>query len=147
ANRIRCARRHWLSALWIVDYRHYRDAIDRDLLDRQDRLRLDVLGRKVRDLVLRIVVAIANSGGTCAAGEGGQNNEHRDCGSMSVHIVTLIDSSLSCRGSTSDGAPLIRSTALPVFGNARTSRNESVPHSIIHSRSTPKAHPPCGGAP
>src|SRR5208282_4580153 len=63
------------------------------------------------------------------------------------HDVTLIDSSFSWRGSTSDGAPLIGSTALCVLGNAITSRSDSAPHSIMQIRSTPNAIPPCGGAP
>src|ERR1700686_2024891 len=73
--------------------------------------------------------------------------EHRYREPTPLHGATLIDNSRSCRGSTSDGAPLIGSTAFWVFGKAITSRSESVPQTIIAMRSTPNAMPPCGGAP
>src|ERR1700678_238760 len=74
-----------------------------------------------------------------------QSRGHRD--PARLHDVTLIDSSFSWRGSTSDGAPLIGSTAFCVLGKAITSRSESVPQSIMQIRSTPNAIPPWGGAP
>ncbi len=45
------------------------------------------------------------------------------------------------------GAPVSGSYPLPVFGNAMTSRIESVPDSSAQMRSQPNAIPPCGGAP
>src|SRR5262249_11047481 len=95
--------------------------------------------------ILGAVIGVARKRRASSHEGGGEQCEHE--GDATIHRVTLIASSLSWRGSTSDGAPLIGSTALPVLGKARTSRSESVPHSTIHSRSTPKAHPPCGGAP
>src|SRR5208283_3485649 len=77
----------------------------------------------------------------------GEQQPRQNCEPTGLHDVTLIDSSFSWRGSTSDGAPLIGSTAFCVFGNAITSRNESVPQSIMQILSTPKAIPPWGGAP
>ena len=56
-------------------------------------------------------------------------------------------SSSSCDGSTAPGAFTKRQLACAVFGKAITSRIDSPPASIAHSRSTPSASPPCGGAP
>ena len=55
--------------------------------------------------------------------------------------------SLSCFGSTKSGAPLIKSVAFCVFGNAITSLIDSAPAKIDAILSTPKAIPPCGGVP
>ena len=60
---------------------------------------------------------------------------------------TAIPSSASCRGSTPEGASVIRSVAEVVFGKAMTSRIEAAPASSMTSRSRPRAMPPCGGAP
>src|SRR4249919_816348 len=55
--------------------------------------------------------------------------------------------SASCASGTGDGAPVIRHCAVVVFGNAMTSRIDSVPAISAAMRSMPKAMPPCGGAP
>src|SRR5262245_22500061 len=56
-------------------------------------------------------------------------------------------SSRNCFGVTSDGAPIIRSSARWFIGNSTTSRRFSSPASSITMRSMPGAMPPCGGAP
>src|SRR5260221_9612516 len=60
---------------------------------------------------------------------------------------TLIESSWSCFSVTVPGAPVIRSMPLFVFGKAITSRIDADPVRIVMSLSTPRAIPPCGGAP
>src|SRR4051794_27032584 len=64
-----------------------------------------------------------------------------------IHFFSAMPSSSSCLSSTVDGASLIRSCARAVFGNAMTSRSDSARAIIITMRSTPRAMPPCGGAP
>src|SRR6267154_1693684 len=56
-------------------------------------------------------------------------------------------SSRSCASLTSVGASVSGSAAVWVFGKAITSRMLSAPGISIASRSSPKAMPPCGGAP
>src|SRR5262249_2929657 len=121
--------------------------IDGQLLYRRRGLGLHILGRQRGDFIFGAVECISCRRSAASDGHRRQQRKRQGEAAPTAHKVTLIASSLSWRASTSVGAPLIGSTALPVFGKASTSRNESVPHSIIHSRSTPKAHPPCGGAP
>jgi hypothetical protein len=52
-----------------------------------------------------------------------------------------------CRSSIGAGAPVSGSDPVAVFGNAMTSRIESLPERIAAMRSMPNAIPPCGGAP
>ena len=59
----------------------------------------------------------------------------------------LIFRSRSCSGSTREGAEVIRSLARCVFGNAITSRIDSVSAASMATLSIPNAMPPCGGAP
>src|SRR4029077_8434117 len=56
-------------------------------------------------------------------------------------------SSRSCASLTSVGASVSRSAAVWVFGKAITSRMLSAPVISMARRSSPKAMPPCGGAP
>src|SRR6185312_6387639 len=56
-------------------------------------------------------------------------------------------SSRNCFGSTVEGDPAMRSTALAVLGNAITSRIDDSPASRATMRSSPSAIPPCGGVP
>src|SRR5204862_7457465 len=63
-----------------------------------------------------------------------------------VHF-NLIPSSSNCFASTCDGASLIRSCARAVLGNAMTSRSDDAFAISITMRSSPRAMPPCGGAP
>src|ERR1700730_14092222 len=56
-------------------------------------------------------------------------------------------SSRSCASLTSVGASVSRSAAVWVFGKAITSRMLSAPAISMARRSSPKAMPPCGGAP
>lgn len=69
----------------------------------------------------------------------------------SYHFYNVLSieifNSFSCLFETSDGAPIIRSFASPVFGNAITSRMFASPCKSITIRSIPGANPPCGGAP
>ena len=58
-----------------------------------------------------------------------------------------ICSSRSCFSGTSLGASIIRSKPRLFFGNAITSLMFEVPVINITKRSTPRAIPPCGGAP
>src|ERR1700719_41430 len=119
-----------------------------DLLDRAHRLHVQsgVIADKrhtangIVDLVLEFRVDVLVAG---SYPKHQTDCEHR----YPLHGATLIDNSRSCRASTSDGAPLIGSTAFWVFGKAITSRSESVPQTIIAMRSTPNAMPPWGGAP
>ena len=50
-------------------------------------------------------------------------------------------------GQTSEGAPIIRSSARWFIGNSTTSRRFSSAHNSMTMRSMPGAMPPCGGAP
>src|SRR6185312_11333668 len=56
-------------------------------------------------------------------------------------------SSRNCFGSTVEGDPAMRSTALAVFGKAITSRIDDSPARIATIRSSPRAMPPWGGVP
>jgi hypothetical protein len=67
--------------------------------------------------------------------------------SIIVVYLTLMFNSRSCSSVTSSGAPVIRSVPVWVFGKAITSRIVARPARIITKRSSPKASPPCGGAP
>ena len=62
-------------------------------------------------------------------------------------FITTILTSLSCSLFISLGAPIIKSSASPVFGKAITSRIDGSFCKIATKRSIPKAIPPCGGAP
>src|SRR4029079_3944821 len=64
-----------------------------------------------------------------------------------VGLTTRTCSSCNCASGTMEGASVIRSWAVEVFGNAMTSRIESVPAISAAMRSMPNAMPPCGGAP
>src|SRR6202022_4764572 len=61
--------------------------------------------------------------------------------------LASIPDSLRCCGVMGEGASVSGSTPPPDFGNAMTSRIESVPASSATIRSQPNAIPPCGGAP
>src|SRR5882672_5075309 len=56
-------------------------------------------------------------------------------------------SSRNCFSSTGDGACVSKSCARCVLGKAMTSRIDSAPAIMATMRSSPKAIPPCGGAP
>ncbi len=59
----------------------------------------------------------------------------------------MTPSSRSWASLTSEGASVIRSVALAVFGKAMTSRMEGSPARIEMIRSRPRAMPPWGGVP
>jgi hypothetical protein len=60
-------------------------------------------------------------------------------------ILTFISSTFL--SDKSDGAPNNKSSLVPVFGKAITSRIDAFFSKIIIKRSIPQAIPPCGGAP
>src|SRR6266545_1301924 len=61
--------------------------------------------------------------------------------------LTSMPASARCCGVIGVGAPVSGSYALPLFGNAITSRIDSTPVSSAAIRSQPSAAPPCGGGP
>ena len=62
-------------------------------------------------------------------------------------VRSCMPTSRSCSSSTGAGAPVSASAPDAVFGKAITSRIESAPARRWTIRSSPKAMPPCGGAP
>src|ERR1017187_10246674 len=62
-------------------------------------------------------------------------------------LRSAIPSSRRFRSGTGAGASHIRSLPRAVLGNGITSRMEVSPARIITRRSSPRAMPPCGGAP
>src|ERR1700683_1123723 len=151
-NRVRPAVGNYIAiGAGTGDDRHHRDLIDLHLLDGIHCVGLKIARRNKslysRDCGVGGAIDRRDTSRDGDAHQRGGCGPDRDFDHACGHTVTLMNSSFNCRALTSEGAPLIGSTAFWVFGKAITSRIDSVPHSIIIRRSTPKAMPPWGGAP
>ncbi len=66
---------------------------------------------------------------------------------VDITVDTIITSALHGSGEIGDGLPSIGEVARAVFGKAMVSRRLSDPTNSMTRRSSPRAIPPCGGAP